>query len=286
MTQAGAGSGTADPSGQHIQYVHSTTEAEQRRLERRTVQTSAGFLIPHLRAGLRVLDCGCGPGSITVGLAATVAPGEVIGLDVQPAQLDRARELAAQRGASNLRFERGSVYELPFPDESMDVVFAHNLVVHLAEPLRALREMRRVLKRGGVVGIADDDMGTWLWEPSTPLLVEVERIFRLAVEYHGGDPYRPRHHRRLLREAGFARPVAGASLGCIGTYGADEETRDFAAWFIEQIAAPTFVDLVTEQGWTDRNGMDRLTAEVLAWGNHPDAFLSGTGVTALGWAEA
>jgi len=235
---------------------------------------------------MRLLDCGCGPGSITVGLAAVVAPGERIGLDLQAEQLDRARALAARHGSSNLRFERGSVYELPFPDDSMGAVFAHNLLVHLAEPLRALQEMRRVLEPGGVVGIADDDMGTWLWEPTTPILAEVERIFRRAVEHHGGDPYRPRHHRRLLREAGFSRPIAGASLGCIGVYGTEEQTRDFAAWFVEQISTPPFIELVTSQGWADQNRMERLTAEVLAWGNHPDAFLAGYGVTAIGWAES
>jgi ubiquinone/menaquinone biosynthesis C-methylase UbiE len=145
-----------------LRYVHTTTETEQRRLERRTASTSAAFFVQHLRAGMRVLDCGCGPGSITVGLAAAVAPSETIGLDLQPAQLERARLLAAEQSVSNVRFELGSVYELSFPDASFDAVFAHNLLVHLAEPLRALREVRRVLKPDGIVGIADDDMGTWL----------------------------------------------------------------------------------------------------------------------------
>jgi SAM-dependent methyltransferase len=286
MSQSQLGVRDGDPNGQALRYVHSTTDTKQRRLERRTVQTSAGFLVPHLRPGMRLLDCGCGPGSITVGLAALVAPGETIGLDLQAEQLDRAAEVAAEHGVSNLRFQPGSVYALPFENDSMDVVFAHNLVVHLAEPLRALEEIRRVLKPGGVVGIADDDMGTWLWEPSTPLRLEVERIFRLAVEHHGGDPYRPRHHRRLLREAGFINPVAGASLGCIGVYGSNEDTRGFAAWFVEQISASAFIDLVTNEGWADRSRMDLLAAEVRAWGAHPDAFLAGTGVTALGWVDA
>ncbi len=285
MSRSKSISDEGSPDGRKLRYVHSTTAAEQRRLERRTAETSAGFLAPHLSPGMRLLDCGCGPGSITVGLATLVAPGEVIGLDLQAEQLERAGALAARQGISNLRLERGSVYELPFPDGSMDAVFAHNLLVHLANPSRAVQEMRRVLRPGGVVGIADDDMGTWLWEPSTPRLVEVERIFRRAVEHHGGDPYRPRHHRRLLREAGFARPVAGASLGCIGVYGTDEHTHDFAAWFVEQITTPAFIELVTTQGWADRDRMDLLAAEVQAWGNHPDAFLAGFGVTALGWVE-
>ncbi len=60
-----------------------------------------------------------------MGLPATVAPGEAIGLDLQSAQLERARLLAAEQSLSNVRFELGSIYELPFPDSSFDAVFAH-----------------------------------------------------------------------------------------------------------------------------------------------------------------
>jgi 2-polyprenyl-3-methyl-5-hydroxy-6-metoxy-1,4-benzoquinol methylase len=50
----------------------------------RSAEDSARFFLPYLRAGMRVLDCGCGPGSITVGLAQAVTPGEVVGIDVEP----------------------------------------------------------------------------------------------------------------------------------------------------------------------------------------------------------
>jgi ubiquinone/menaquinone biosynthesis C-methylase UbiE len=284
MNQA-ASSSPGDHTGAGPRYVHTTTAAEHRRLERRTVETSAAFLLPHLRPGMRLLDCGCGPGSITVGLAAAVAPGETIGLDLQPAQVERARLLAAEQSVSNVRFDLGSVYELPFPDGSFDAAFAHNLLVHLADPLRAVREMRRVLRPGGVIGIADDDLGTRLWEPPTPLLTELSRVFRQAIQHHGGDPYRARHHRRLLLDAGFARPIAGASLGTGGVWGTPEETRLFAAWYAEQIRAPAFFNLVTAQGWVDSATLEAMAAEVLAWGERPDAFVAVMGVTALGWVD-
>ncbi len=86
------------------------------RMANRTASQEAAFLLLHLQAGMHVLDAGCGPGSITVGLAAAVAPGEVIGIDVQPSQVEQARALAAQRGVTNVRFEVTNIYELPFPD--------------------------------------------------------------------------------------------------------------------------------------------------------------------------
>jgi ubiquinone/menaquinone biosynthesis C-methylase UbiE len=145
--------------------LHGSAAIEQRRLARRAAATSAGFFLPHLRPGMRLLDCGCGPGSITLGLAEAVAPGEVVGLDIQPAQVERARVLAAERGVANVRFEVGTAYELPFPDASFDAAIALTVLMHLREPPRALREMKRVLKPRGVLGIADDDAATNLWEP-------------------------------------------------------------------------------------------------------------------------
>jgi ubiquinone/menaquinone biosynthesis C-methylase UbiE len=83
---------------------------------------------------MALLDCGCGVGSITLGLAAAVAPGEVVGVDLQPAQLERARALAAERGATNVRFEAADVYALPFSDASFDAVFAHTLLLTRPTP--------------------------------------------------------------------------------------------------------------------------------------------------------
>ena len=223
--------------------------------------------------------------SITVGLAAAVSPGEAIGLDLQEVQLDRARHIAAEQSLSNVRFEVGSVYSLPFADRTFDAAFAHNLLMHLAEPLRALREIRRVLKPGGIAGVADDDLGTWLWEPRTPLIMEAQRIVRLALEHHGGDAYRARHHRRLLLDAGFVHPVARGSLGTGGVFGTDEDARFAAGWLADQIGAPAFAKLVLEQGWLDAPALEAVVDEVLVWGERPDAFWAVMGVTALGWVD-
>jgi ubiquinone/menaquinone biosynthesis C-methylase UbiE len=268
-----------------IPYFHGSDTIEQRRLARRTAATSAGFFLPHLRPGMRVLDCGCGPGSITVGLAETVAPGEVVGLDIQPAQVERARALAAERGVPNVRFEVGSVNELPFPDASFDAAFAMTVVEHVRQPLRALREMKRVLKPGGVVGIADDDGATVLWEPRTSLLTQALGLFLRLIEYHGGNPYGARHNRQRLLQAGFARPIATASIWGGGVWGTPEETRDLGAWFADQLSMPTTVEVVTSQGWAGHTELDAIYAELLTWGERPDAYFAVMGVAAVGWVD-
>src|SRR5512142_1845750 len=101
----------------------------------RQAESHAAFFTPYLSPGMRLLDCGCGPGSITCGLAGIVAPGGVVGIDLYAKALDAAQSV------SNVRFQAASVYELPFPDGSFDAVFSHAVLEHLAEPLKALAEM-------------------------------------------------------------------------------------------------------------------------------------------------
>jgi hypothetical protein len=112
-----------------------------------------------------------------------------------------------------------------------------------------------------VVGIADDDADTILWEPRTPLLMEALALMKRLIEHHGGNPYGARHCRRLLLEAGFTRAVAGASTWCGGVWGTPEETRDFAAWFADQLTAPAAVELATAQGWADQAALHAMVAE-------------------------
>lgn len=143
-------------------YTHGYSPAMTRFLAGRSATRNAAFFLEQLRPGLRVLDCGCGPGSITVGLAEVVAPGEVAGIDIAAVQIDMARALATERGVANVRFEIGNVYEVPYPDATFDAVFADTLFMYVREPVRALREIRRILKPGRVVGLREPDLGATL----------------------------------------------------------------------------------------------------------------------------
>ncbi|HET9802076.1 MAG TPA: methyltransferase domain-containing protein, partial [Candidatus Acidoferrum sp.] len=198
-------------------YSQRTNPDFEAELALRTAAKEGAFFLRFLRPGMRVLDVGCGPGSITLGLAEAVAPGEVVGVDFQPSQVARAQALSAARGVMNTRFEVADVYRLPFPDGSFDAAFANTVLMHLREPVRALVEMRRVLCAGGIAGVRDCDFGGRIHVPATPLL---ERWYELVVRVrrrNGGDPFLGRHHRRLLLEAGFARNEASVSVWSVGT---------------------------------------------------------------------
>lgn len=172
----------------------------------------------------------------------------------------------------------GSVYALPFPDRCFDAAFVNGVVMHLAEPVRALAELRRVLRHGGIAGVRDPDFGASLYAPMTPLL---ERLLALRVQvrrHNGGDPFRPRHYRRLLLEAGFTRAEAGASVEAAGCAAKAGRHAAFLKAMLQGFA-PT----LRAQGWLDQAAIDAMAAEIDAWARRPDAFYATTWCEALGW---
>jgi ubiquinone/menaquinone biosynthesis C-methylase UbiE len=178
---------------------------------RRTLQAGA-FLTSQLRAGMRLIDCGCGPGSITVDLARMVAPGKAIGIDLREDALTHGRALARERGIANVVFQAASVYRLPYADGSFDAAFACAVLQHLAAPLAALKEIRRVLKPGAMIGITDGSSRITFRYPTNPLLEAWDKLRGLQRAYNTGRPPEALQLRALLREAGFARTQASGHL--------------------------------------------------------------------------
>lgn len=154
---------------------------------RRRLDSHGAFFQSHLHAGLRVLDCGCGPGSMTCDIAAAVRPGEVVGIDAAASQVELARVRAADMGLSNARFEVADVYTLPFEDGSFDRVYSHALLEHLADPVAALREFHRVLRPGGEAGVCAPDWAGFLYVPDTPELRAAIARFTALQKAGGGD---------------------------------------------------------------------------------------------------
>ena len=148
-------------------YTHGHHESVLRSHVWRTAENSAGYLLSSLRAGLDLLDVGCGPGTITVDLARRVAPGSTLGLDRAPRCSNKRRAHAATQGVT-VELQAGDLYVLEFPDASFDVVHAHQVLQHLTDPVRALREMRRVLRPDGVLAARDRDYSCFSWAPRDP----------------------------------------------------------------------------------------------------------------------
>ena len=252
------------------------------RLQKRTAAKEAGFLLPHLSPGMRLLDCGCGPGSITVGLAEAVAPGQVVGVDIEPSEYRLAWSQAAKRTGANLHFANADVYRLPFAANTFDAAFLHNVLSHLRQPLEVLKGIYRLLSPGGVIGISHPDFSGQLISPSDPLLDRGHELYWRLVEHNGGNPAIGKHQRALLHEAGFVRVEAVAKYSTVGTQdGVRTRTERGGRLSDGSDITQQMIDL----GWTDRSELDRIIAAWQKWSEHPGAFMASATVTAIGWKE-
>ena len=250
---------------------------------RRTGQVAA-FLAPHLRAGMRLLDCGCGPGSITVDLAQAVAPGEAVGIDLREDALAQGRALARERRIANVSFQKASVYQLPHPDGSFNAAFACAVLQHLAAPLAALKEMRRVLKLGGVIGIVDGSSPITFRYPTNALLDKWDRLRALDREHTTGRPSETLQLRLLLREAGFARTQASGEMTTEAgpPAGSLEATRRVAQNHLIRLRG-VLGERAIAHGWTTKHELAQIAEALITWGEAPDAFYARPAFMAIGW---
>jgi SAM-dependent methyltransferase len=172
-------------------------------MARRRLDPNGAFFLPYLRPGISVLDCGCGPGTITRDIARQIAPGRIIGLDFSADQVTDATRDAKAEGIANLEFRQGSVYALPFEDDHFDAVFSHALLEHLQEPVGAAAEFKRVLKPGGVLGACTPDWGGFLLAPPSEKLLLAFEAYKQLQNRNGGDVYCGHKLGIYLKEAGF-----------------------------------------------------------------------------------
>ncbi|MBN3894228.1 MAG: methyltransferase domain-containing protein [Nostoc sp. NOS(2021)] len=234
----------------------------------RSVDTHAAFFTPYLRPGMKLLDCGCGPGAIALGLAKAIAPGTLTGIDTEASQIQIAAESAFTQAVSNANFLEGNIYALPFPDNTFDAIFSHALFEHLQEPVQALRELQRVLKPGGIVGLRSPDWGGCLIAPFPPELDKAITYYKWLHEQNSGNPYVGRELRALLRETGFINIKASASYQCY------EPLSAIAEYLAVRIEASGNVDQAVEKGWTDERSLTTMSSALREWSQHPDGFFA------------
>jgi len=241
------------------------------------------FVLPHMRAGVNVLDVGSGVGAIALDLAPMVTPGRIVGIDADAGQVEVAKASARKRGLENADFVAGSVYELPFDGGTFDVVYANAVLMYVRDQVRALAEMRRVLAPGGLAAVIDDDLGTVVMSPERPEVEIAPRLFERAIAHEGGNARYSRHLRTLMLEAGFTRTRGVAHAPEV--YGDLEETRWFADFVVGLFSAPTMRDVIVGEGWCTPVELRSLIEGVREWGEQEDAFAAWLYCGALGWAE-
>ncbi|MCU1358552.1 MAG: Methyltransferase type 11 [Acidimicrobiales bacterium] len=259
-------------------YTHGHHASVLRSHEWRTAENSAGYLLAHLQSGQRLLDVGCGPGTITVDLARRVAPGPVLGIDAAADVIDRAQRTAAAARTDevsgegehlDVRFGTGDIYALDLPDGSFDVVHAHQVLQHLTDPVAALTELRRLLAPGGTLAVRDSDYGGFVWAPENERLTRWNELYHQTTARNGADADAGRHLPGWVRAAGFTDIRVSTATWTF----ADPGSR---AWWgglwADRVEQSAFAEQAVEYGLSDEGELASLAAGWREWAAEPDGF--------------
>ena len=195
----------ADNNSESPTYTMGYDEDFQQLLRLRSVETHAAHLLPRLKAGQRVLDFGCGPGNISVGLAKAVEPGELHGIDIETSQINIARAAASAGGHDNATFHVGDVTNLPFDDDSFDVAHCHAVMMHVPNTEGALAEVKRVLKSGGIISARELIVESSFAEPDFGTFKDAWGAFDQATR----GQRRPSQHGQGVEEHAARRGLCG-----------------------------------------------------------------------------
>lgn len=263
-----------NPDNSAPSYTMGYSEDFQKLLRRRNAETSAAHLLPYLEPGMRVLDFGCGPGTISVGLAKAVEPGELFGVDMEASQIEIAWAAAKDGGHRNAVFQTADVTDLPFENDWFDVAHCHAVLMHAPDTMAVLAEVRRVLKPGGIISSREMFVDSSFLEPS---LRDGWETFAKLIEANGGHPQIGRELKRLFIEAGFSDISANVSFEPFCT----EEDIDFlhgfiSAWFF----SPDTVEAATKHGIASQEQFDDWQERLDQWKDTPGA------LAAFAWGEA
>jgi ubiquinone/menaquinone biosynthesis C-methylase UbiE len=189
---------------EHAPYVHGYSGRESERLEDQANTLSE--LLHHdtiYPAGSLVLESGCGTGAQTIHLASRNPSARFVSMDVSTASLEQARARIERAGLRNVEFLRGDIFGMPFADGYFDHVFSCFVLEHLSAPEKALRALKRVLKRHGTITAIEGDHGSWYAYPQTRESTRAVQCLIEAQARLGGDSLIGRRVYPLLVEAGF-----------------------------------------------------------------------------------
>ena len=249
-------------------YIHGHSDSVLRSHRWRTAENSAAYLLPHLADGQRLLDVGCGPGTLTVDLARRLGPtGTVVAVDVSPAVLQEATALATAEGVGNVSFHAGDFRELDLPEGSFDVVHAHQVLQHLRDPVGALAAMGRLARPGGIVAARDGDYPAFVWTPADPRLDLWLEIYMAVSHYNGARGDAGRYLLRWALEAGLTEVTYTTSTWTFAT------PADRAWWgnsWAERTVASSLADQAVEYGIATRADLEEVAGGFRDWAEQPD----------------
>ncbi|MBZ4497760.1 class I SAM-dependent methyltransferase [Dermacoccus sp. Tok2021] len=248
-------------------YTHGHSEPVLRSHSWRTVENSAAYLAPHLTPGARLLDVGAGPGTISIDFARRVK--HVTVTEISDDALSHSRQAASTAGVTNMSFAVEDVLDLSFPDDSFDVVHAHQVLQHVADPAVSLREMARVTRPGGVVAVRDADYGAMTWWPESADMQRWRELYSAAARANRGEPDAGRRLFAWAHAAGLVDATASSSTW---TYAASDERLWWAELWADRVTHTFLAEQLVADGSAARPELEDIATAWRRWGEHPDGW--------------
>jgi len=252
--------------GAMARYTHGHHESVLRSHRWRTAENSVAYLLSHLRPEHTLLDVGAGPGTITADLGQRVA--RVTALEATAEALALSRATLAERGV-DADFVVGDVLALDFADASFDVVHAHQVLQHVADPVRALREMRRVCRPGGLVAVRDADYAAFSWAPGSPVLDGWLALYRRLARINGGEPDAGRHLLAWAHASGAVDVEPSASVWCFAT---PADRTWWGGLWADRLLESAFGQQARSDGLATAAELDAMATAFRDWAEHPDGW--------------
>ena len=258
-------------SREEVKYTHGHHESVLRSHKWRTAENSAAYLLDKISPAMHILDVGCGPGTITADLAKIAWAGKGTGLDNSLDIVEEARNTAAQRGVKNVHFDVGDVTALKFPDNTFNLAHAHQLLQHVGDPIKALQELRRVVKPGGFVAVRDSDYSTMTWYPDVPGMKDWQALYLRVARSNGGEPDAGRRLHAWAQTAGFDRDKIKKSAST-WLFSSPEERAWWSGLWADRSVASSFAQHTIEGGHATQDDLQAVAQTWRQWGAEPDGW--------------
>lgn len=238
----------------------------------RSAIKQCAYMLPYIQPGMKGLDVGCGPGSITADFADLVLPqGTIVGVDVSEHQLEHARQLAKTRQLENIHFKLATIMKLPFGDQTFDFTHVSGVLCQIADPLAGLKELKRVTKPGGFVAVREPIFECYIIYPDDEVFKESIKIATHAVNALKSDFNLGKKLKSLFYQANVENIVVSATCESQANLA---EIKKVCQSLQEDWHSAPWSHYIRKHQLASEAQISQYLQAIQRFANHPEAFLS------------